>query len=439
MFALVDCNNFYASCERVFQPKLEGRPIVVLSNNDGCVIARSNEAKALGIAMGTPYFKIEKFAEQNGVAVFSSNYALYGDMSRRVMQVLAGFAPNVEIYSIDECFLDLSSMPGELTAYALEISRTVRRWTGIPVSIGIAPTKTLAKIANRLAKKGASPDGPVLEWNKVASPETTLAAVSVEDVWGVSTRWGEKLRKLGIKNAQALREADPKRLRQHFGVVMERIGWELRGLSCIPLESTPPPRKQILTSRSFGVKLTELDDLRAAVSAFAARSGEKLRAQGLCAQALCVFIHTSPFDLSQPRYANAVTITFDQPSQDSAYLIRCAVRGLGRIFRPGFAYQRAGVLLLDLLPAGTGQFSLFARETEETRRSGQLMETMDKINRVYGRQTIRYAGEALSGRWRMRQRLKSPSYTTDWGELLTVNAEGYGENSFIVRYPLPRL
>lgn len=423
MFALADCNNFYASCQRVFQPKLEGKPIVVLSNNDGCVIARSNDAKALGIAMGAPYFQIEKFAKQNGVVVFSSNYGLYGDMSQRVMQVLANFAPAYEIYSIDECFLDLSGMPADLTAYGLSICRTVRRWTGIPISIGIAPTKTLAKIANRLAKKGASVDGPVLDWRKVVAPEAVLAALPVEDVWGISSRWSAKLRKIGIEHAQALREADPKRLRQHFGVVMERIGWELRGVSCIPLESAPPPRQQIMTSRSFGEKLIALDDLRAAVTVFAARSAEKLRAQNLCAQAMCVFIHTSPFDLSQPQYSNAVTIAFDRPSQDSGYLIRCAVNGLERIFRSGFAYQRAGVLLPDLLPVGVEQASLFADKKENSGRSERLMETVDKINRIHGRQTIRYAGEALSDRWKMRQQFKSPSFTTHWGELLEVGTD----------------
>jgi DNA polymerase V len=335
------------------------------------------------------------------------------------MQVLATFAPSYEIYSIDECFLDLSGMHHDLTDYALDITRTVRQWTGIPVSIGIAPTKVLAKMANRLAKKGLSPNGPVLEWSKLTSPNTTLAAIPVEDVWGISTRWGEKLRKLGIEHAQALRETEPKQLRQHFGVVMERIGWELRGLSCIPLETIPPPRQQIMVSRSFGEKLTDLNDLRAAVSVFAARSGEKLRTQNLCAQSLCVFIHTSPFDSGKPHYSNAVTITFDRPTQDSGYLIRCTMHGVERIFRPGFAYQRAGVLLPDLVPAGTWQSSLLA-ETEDTERSKRLMATMDKINRVHGRQTVHYAVEMLSERWRMRQRLKSPSYTADWKEFVMV-------------------
>lgn len=417
MFALVDCNNFYASCQRVFQPGLEGKPIVVLSNNDGCVIARSNEAKALGIPMGAPYFKIEKFAKQHGVSVFSSNYGLYGDMSRRVMQILATYAPEAEVYSIDECFLDFTGLSLDLTAYSLSIANTVRQCTGIPVSIGVAPTKTLSKIANRLAKKGFSPDGPVLEWPKITNPEPLLAAVPVEDIWGISARLGARLRKLGITDALALLSSDPKRLRQYFGVVMERMVLELRGVSCMPLESSPPPRKQIMTSRSFGEQLTELDDVRAAMAAFAARSGEKLRARGLCAQALTVFIHTSPFETRKPPYSNAVTVAFERPSQDSAYLIRCAVRGLERIFRPGYAYQRAGVLLSDLVPAGTEQVSLFTSETEAPGRSAQLMEVMDEINRVYGRHTLRYAGEGLSQHWRMRQRLKSPSYTTDWREL----------------------
>lgn len=417
LFALVDCNNFYASCQRVFQPHLEGKPIIVLSNNDGCVIARSNEAKALGIEMGAPFFKIERFARQEGVAVFSSNYALYGDMSRRVMQVLGDFSPGLEIYSIDEAFLDLFGMPQDLTRYALNICKRVRQWTGIPVSIGIAPTKTLAKLANRLAKKGLSPDGPVLVWSKLDSPEKTLAGIPVEDIWGISTGWGKRLRALGIENALAVREADPKQLRRHFGVVLERVAWELRGVSCLALETVQPARKQIMTSRSFGERLTLFDEVRAAVVAFATRSGEKLRAQGLCAQALCVFVQTSPFAVDQPRYANSITVEFNRPCQDSAVLVDAAVRGLRRIFRPGYAYQRAGILLPDLIPAGVEQVSLFAGETEDDGRSGKLMAVMDQINRVYGRHTLRFASEALSDNWRMRQAFKSPSFTTNWKEL----------------------
>jgi DNA polymerase V len=419
VFALVDCNNFYASCERVFQPKLEGRPIVVLSNNDGCVIARSNEAKALGISMGAPYFKIERFARRERVAVFSSNYALYGDMSRRVMQTLSCFAPVVEVYSIDECFLDLAGLPYDLTVYAQNMVGTVRRWTGIPVSIGLAPTKTLAKLANRLAKKGHSPDGPVLDWTRLDDPAQALAAVPIEDVWGIAGRWGQRLRSLGIEQARDLRDADPKTLWQKFGVVLERIVWELRGVSCLPLETVPPPRKQILTSRSFGTRLTERDDLRAAVASFATRAGEKLRAQGLAAQALNVFVQTSPFDPAQPYYANAATLDFETPAQDTGLLIRTALRGLEHIFRSGPAYQKAGVLLLDLVPAGFAQGSLFAATSGDLARSVRLMKALDRINREFGRGTLRYASEAISDSWRMRARLKSPAYTTRWEELPT--------------------
>ena len=418
MFALVDCNNFYASCERVFQPRLEGRPIVVLSNNDGCVIARSNEAKALGIEMGAAYFKIEKDLERLGVAVFSSNYALYGDLSRRVMQVLATFAPALEVYSIDECFLDVTDMDRDLTEYGLEIARTVRRFTGIPVSVGIAQTKTLAKVANRLAKKGRSPAGPVLEWSKVAAEET-LAGLPVEDVWGIGGRWGAKLRALGIADARALSEADPGRLRKLFGVVMERTSRELGGVSCLPLELVPPPRKQIMVSRSFGEKLHKLDDLRAAVTAFATRAGEKLRAQRLKAGAVSVFVHTSPFDTKSQHYANSATAVLDRPTRDSGILVTCAAQGLERIYREGFAYQRAGVLLPDLAGEGVEQGLLFTDAPGDS-RTDRLMAALDKINRAQGRGTVRYAGEGMGDRWRMRQRLKSAASATEWAGLPAV-------------------
>ena len=416
MFALVDCNNFYASCERVFQPKLEGKPIVVLSNNDGCIIARSNEAKTLGIEMGAAYFKIEKDLPRMGVAVFSSNYALYGDLSRRVMQVLAMFAPAMEVYSIDECFLDLTGMNRDRTAYGLEIAKTVKKWTGIPVSVGIAPTKTLAKIANRMAKKGKSAAGPALEWSKREAPREVLAALPVEDVWGISGRWGSKLRARGISNALALAEADPGRIRKLFGVVMERTCRELGGVSCLPLELVPPARQQIMVSRSFGEKLYNRDDLFAAVTAFATRAGEKLRAKGLRTRAVNVFIHTSPFDTQGQHYANSATAGLDRPTRDSGILVSCAVQGLERIYREGFAYQRAGVMLLDLVAEGAEQGLLFAETPGDTERTNRLMDAMDKINRTQGRGTVRYAGEGLGEKWRMRQKLRSVASTTEWGE-----------------------
>lgn len=415
MFALADCNNFYASCERVFQPRLEGKPIVVLSNNDGCVIARSNEAKVLQVAMGAPYFKIQPYVQQEGIAVFSSNYALYGDLSHRVMQVLSGFAPRVEVYSIDECFLDFTGLPQDLSSYGLQICKTVKQWTGIPISIGIAPTKTLAKLANRLAKKGYSANGPVVDWRNIADTDAVLAVTALDDLWGISRRTAVKLQALGIDNALALRRADPKRLRQQLGVVMERIVYELQGQSCIPLEAMPPPRKQILTSRSFGEKLSSFDDLRAAVSHFAARSAEKLHRQHLATSVLCVFVATSPFDTRKPSYSNSATTVFNQPTHAAADLIQAAHQGLQRIYKPGFSYQRAGVILPDLQPMAWAQKSLFAE-----RDTNELQDTLGQINRRYGKNTVRYASEMLSQRWHMRQQFKSPSYTTQWAELLAV-------------------
>jgi DNA polymerase V len=415
MFAIADCNNFYASCERVFQPQLESKPIIVLSNNDGCVIARSNEAKLLGVAMGAPYFKIQHYAKQEGITVLSSNYCLYGDMSQRVMQVLSGYAPRVEIYSIDEAFLDLSGMPGDLTAYCQGICNTVKQWTGIPISIGIAPTKTLAKLANRLVKKGLSAHGAVLDWRTLASPDEILATIALDDIWGISKRWAEKLQALGIKNALALKQSEPKRMRQHFGVIMERIVYELRGNSCIPLEAMPPAKKQIMTSRSFGEKLTLFADLRAAVTHFATRAAEKCRRQRLATQALTVFIQTSPFDTHHPQYANSATTVFEFPTSDSAQFIHAAHRGLDRIFKQGYSYQSAGILL----PAGVAQLSLFDFG-KSSNRSDELMATLDNINRLHGQRSIHYASEIISNHWHMRQHFKSPSYTTNWQELLTI-------------------
>lgn len=419
IFAIADCNNFYASCERVFQPKLNSKPVVVLSNNDGCVIARSNEAKALGVKMGAPYFKIEPYAKQEGIAIFSSNYALYGDFSQRVVQTLSRYAPRIEVYSIDECFLDFTGMPQNLTDYSLEICDVVKQWTGIPISIGIAPTKTLAKLANRLAKNGHSQMGPVLDWRTMADTDAVLKTIALDDLWGISRRWKDKLNQIGIHHALALKQSDPKYLRQHFGVVMERIVTELNGISCIALEEMPAPKKQILTSRSFGERLTDYDDLRAAVTHFATRAAEKCRQQQLTTQVLTVFINTSPFDTANPQYSNSATIEFDRPTSDSAQLIAAAQQGLKRIFKRGFSYQRAGILLPDLWSANVAQLSLFD-SGESNLRSDQLMSALDNINRKHGKRSIRYASEIISKQWKMRQQFKSPSYTTNINELLTI-------------------
>jgi DNA polymerase V len=423
MIALVDCNNFYVSCERVFNPKLEGKPVGILSNNDGCIIARSEEIKQLGVAMGTPYFKIPELIKQHNIQILSSNYALYGDMSKRVMQVLGRFTPIMEVYSIDECFLDLSGFSQDLTAYGQTIAKTVKQGTGIPVSIGIAPTKVLAKLANKLTKKQLAGQQSVLVWNTLAEPDKLLASIPVKDIWGISSGLGKRLNQLRIDNALALKQAQPKVMRQHFGVVLERIVLELNGTHCIPMELIQPKRKQILTSRSFGTRLSSLSELRAAVTVFASRCAEKLRSQNLYTQCLCVFIHTSPFELSKPTYNNAMTISWAMPTQDTGILIRHALAGLEKIYRPGYQFQRAGVLLFDLIPGNYQQLSIFnAEEIQHNQRynpikSERLMAALDTINQQHGRYTLRYASQGLSQRWQMRQNLKSPAYTTRWEEL----------------------
>jgi DNA polymerase V len=341
-------------------------------------------------------------------------------MSRRVMQVLGRFTPTMEVYSIDESFLDLSGFTQDLTAYGNTIAKTVKQGTGIPVSIGIAPTKTLAKLANKLAKKGITGNSSVLVWNTLAEPDKLLATLPVKELWGISSGLGKRLSQLRIDNAQALKQANPQLIRKQFGVVVERIVRELNGTPCIPLEMIPPKRKQILTSRSFGTRLSTLPELRAAVSVFATRSAEKLRSQNLCTQTLCVFIHTSPFALDKPSYNNAITISLNQPTQDTGELIRTALAGLQRIYKPGYEYQRAGVLLPDLMSNGMQQLSLFQDDSTDNPKSERLMTVLDAINHAHGRHSIRYASQGLSERWKMRQQLKSPAYTTKWDSIPTV-------------------
>lgn len=418
-FALVDCNNFYASCERVFDPRLEGRPIVVLSNNDGCVIARSNEAKALGIAMGAPFHRCRHLLRRHGVHVFSSNYQLYGDMSRRVMDTLRTIAPDIEVYSIDEAFLGLDRIafatPVEL---AVALRARVRQWTGIPVSVGIGPTKTLAKLANRHAKKHV--EAGVLDVAELADRHAWLDRFEIDDVWGISKAWGGRLRALGIHSAGQLSRADPHLVRTHLGVVAERIARELAGFPCHGLAEVPAPRKTILASRSFGRPVTCRTELGHAVASFAARACRKLRTQGSRAGAVHVFLTTNRFRAEEPQYANALTVGLDVPSSDTRHITAAASAALTRIYKPAFRYHKAGIMLLDIVAAKSEQRHLFL-PTDHT-LSDRLMATVDRLNARMGADTVFLAAAGVANGWSMRAEHRSPRYTTQWSELVRAAA-----------------
>lgn len=415
--ALVDCNNFYASCERVFQPELRGKPVVVLSNNDGCVIARSNEAKALGIGMGEPWHICRKRMDTQGVVVRSSNYTLYGDMSARVMRVVAGFTPHLEIYSIDEAFLALGGFEHVLVRHARELRRTVLQWTGIPVSIGIAPTKTLAKVANRRAKKDSACGGVcVLEQESAIDAE--LGAMELTDLWGVARRLAARLQALGIRNPLELKRADPRFVRERFSVVLERLLLELRGLPCITLEEAPPDRKSIMVSRSFKSVIETRDELEEAIATYAARAAEKMRSQTLAARRVVVFAHTNRFRPQDAQYDAVRQISLPVASADTAKLIGAARCGLAALYRPGYRYKKAGVILIDLMPAGDAQGGLF--DAADSTASKARMRAVDALNQRYGRDTITFAAAGRRRGWKLRTDYISPRYTTCWDELLHV-------------------
>ena len=415
-YALVDCNNFYVSCERVFNPALEGRMVVVLSNNDGCIVARSNEAKAAGIPMGAPYFKWRRLLEQNKAAVFSSNYQFYGDMSRRVMGSLAMFAPNMEVYSIDEAFLDLSDCsPESLTHLAAEMRQNILAWTGIPTSFGLAPTKTLAKIANHMAKKH-SHDG-VFDMRCPKVQGAVMAHLPVEEIWGISSRLGQRLRALGIATAWQLRQADAQYIRRHFSVVAERMVLELRGQPCLALEQ-PAPRKNIMSSKSFGQLVTDLPALKEALANYTARACEKLRTQNSCAQGVYVFVTTNRHRRQDKQYRGSLASGFDMPTANTAEIMAQAERLLVRLYRDGYHYKKVGVMLLDTIPEGAHQGDLFACEQNPANK--KLMAVMDELNHAMGRDTVFHlaqGGQKQNHRWQMRRDKRSPCYTTKWAEL----------------------
>lgn len=423
--ALVDVNNCYVSCERVFRPDLEGRPMVVLSNNDGCVVARSAEVKTLGIPMGVPWFQLKDLARQHGILAFSSNYELYGDMSNRFMRVLAQFSPDQEIYSIDESFLDLSEFRHRnLTAYAQEIRQRVKRWVGLPVCVGIGPSKTLAKLANHVAKKRP-------QWNSVCDLttlpptdlDTLLADISVNEVWGVGRRLTPALAEMGIASVRDLRDADPGRIRKQFSVVLERTVQELRGVSCLEMEDVAPAKQQIMSSRSFGQAIMTLEELSEAVTLHSTRATEKLRRQNSVAGAIQVFIQTHRFKPHEPQYNPGITVPLAQATNDTLQLIQAALAGLKRIYRPGYCYAKAGINLMDITPTGSAPVDMFA-DVEHIQRRATLMATLDAVNRRFGRNRLGpgAAGLEAARGWSMKRGNKTPSYTTIWDELPVVRA-----------------
>ena len=415
--ALIDCNNFYASCERVFQPKLRNRPLVVLSNNDGCVIARSNEAKALGIEMGAPYHLNKDQYDKMGVGVKSSNYTLYGDMSARVMRTLSHFSPRQEIYSIDECFLGLEGFEDRLESHAREMRTTVYQWTGIPVSVGIASSKTLAKIANRGAKKNPASGGVGLLMDMAAQDEA-LSKIELTDIWGVARRLAARLEAIKIKTPLQLRDADTRMIRQEFGVVVERIVKELRGEACIELEEAPATKKSLVASRSFGRPVESLREMQEAVASHMSRAAEKMRSQGLATANIVVFVETNRFKPQDPQYSNSQTVNLPIATSDTGRLVAAAMKGLSAIWKPRFSYKKGGVMLLDLTPAANVQGSLF--DEVDNPSSKARMKALDSINRKYGKGTLVFGSAGIKRAWDMRRGYMSQSYTTNWKELLKV-------------------
>ena len=419
-FALVDANNFYVSCERVFRPALASTPMVVLSNNDGCAVARSNEVKALGVKMGTPWFKMRELAAQHGILAFSSNYTLYGDMSNRLVAVLRQFAPEVEVYSIDESFLRIETVAhlyGGAGAMGQQIRARVGQWTGLPVCVGVGPTKTLAKLANHMAKKNPEFNGVCdLHALSRAERERWMAGIEVGEVWGVGRRLEERLAALGIHTVLDLRNASPKWLRAHFGVVMERTCSELRGISCLALEEVVPAKQQIMASRSFGQPLEDIEALREAVAAYVSRAAEKLRAQASVCAAVHVFVMSNRFRPEEPQYSAGLTVPMAEACDDTRALTTAALRGLGAIFRPGIRYKKAGIMLTLLSPKAAMQRSLFD-DAGAGARSAELMSVLDAVNRTFGRDVLRTGASGTEKRWAMRSENRSPRYTTRWDEL----------------------
>jgi DNA polymerase V len=431
MYALIDGNNFYVSCERVFRPALNHTPVVVLSNNDGCAISRSNEAKALGVAMGEPFFKIADLQQKAGLVALSANFALYGDMSQRMMTVAAGLGPEQEIYSIDESFVSLAGVQGDLLVRARRMRERILQWTGLPTCVGIGETKTLAKLANHIAKTAERKPGIYdsdlaqvchLGCLSKAARKAVYEASDVGEIWGVGRRIGARLKEAGVNTVWDFLQLDPSIVRQNFGVVLERTWRELRGVSCIALEHSPANKQEIACTRSFGQGIVSLEPLIQSVCEFASRAGEKLRRQHSCASQVLVFIRTSPFRAG-PRYSQSVVVPLRRPSANTADLVSAAVTGLKLIYKPGYQFAKAGVMLLDLCADDLRQGELDLECEEDgicTSQAPRLMHALDTLNQRYGRGTLAMASTGLTERkrlWAMRQERLTPQYTTSWQDL----------------------
>ena len=418
MFALVDCNNFYASCERVFQPQLEGKPVVILSNNDGCVIARSNEAKALGIPMGAPAFQYRSFFKQKGVQVFSSNYPLYGDMSSRVMSLLGQYSPNLEIYSIDEAFLQFKGFDlFNLEAEGRRMRKQVRRWTGIPVSVGMGPSKALAKIANKIAKKYDSKTGGVYCIDTEDKRVKALKWTAIGDIWGIGRQHCKRLEALGVKNAWQFTLLPDDWVKKHMSILGLRLKKDLQGLPSIQLEEVPSPKKGIATTRSFEGTLTAFSDLEERVSTFANSCAEKMRKQGSSCTALLVFLRSDPHKKGAIPYRNSCVLTLPYSTNSSITLSKYAVLGLHKIFKEGVHYKKAGVMIMGLSPTATRQLPLFGGE--EVKHLA-VMQAVDRIHKRFGPHQIKLANQDLQRTWKMKQEHLSQRYTTEIKEVITV-------------------
>ena len=438
MYALIDGNNFYVSCERVFRPSLCGKPVVVLSNNDGCAISRSNEAKALGVRMGAPWFQIRHLESEAGLVSLSANFALYGDMSDRLMSLAAGLGHRQEVYSIDECFVDLSGIPGDWVQRARVMRQRLWRWIGIPCCVGLGPTKTLAKLANHIAKTAERKPGRYpLSHAQVchlgglshAQRDELLALTDVGEVWGVGPRISRQLNAQGVETALDLARLSPSGVRARWGVVLERTVRELQGMPCMDIEDVPSPKQQIACTRSFGQPVLQLTDLREAVTEFACRAAQKLRRQSSHAAQVLVFVRTSPFR-STPQYSQSAIVPLRCPGADSAHITQAALAALDVIYQPGYLYAKAGVMLLDLQPVQVHQGELGLAEPDpdvtallplERRGSDRLMQALDHIEQRHGRGAVKLGSASLSTAappiWHMKQARRTPGYTTDWNDL----------------------